>query len=453
MKRLVTSQLSKLELRRELCRPEVDEVTVDERIAQRNVQLFGAPLTPGEVVERIVHDVAKDGDAALLHYTRLVDGVDLTPQGLFVSEAELDQAQDEADPQVVEAICVAAEQIRRFHEAQVRQSFFMQSSGGSILGQRILPLDRVGCYVPGGRAPLVSSALMSIIPAVVAGVKEIVAATPCGKDGRVNPHILTACRVAGAHRILKVGGAQAIAALAYGTETVPKVDKIVGPGNVFVTLAKKLVFGRVGIDSLAGPSEIMIVADGSADPALVAADMLSQAEHDPEAAAILATPDEEFLNAVLAQLEEQVSLLDREETARESLRRWGKVVLCRDLAEAVDLINLVAPEHVELLVAEPWRWLPQVRHGGAVFLGTHSTESIGDYVAGPNHILPTNGTARFASPLGVDDFVRRSSVIAFTQEGLAQLGETAVRLAEVEGLGAHAEAVRKRLRQSKREEL
>ncbi|MGI6083743.1 MAG: histidinol dehydrogenase, partial [Limnochordia bacterium] len=374
-----------------------------------------------------------------------IDAVKLQPETLFVSEEEMAKAQREADPAVVADIRAAAEQIAAFHTMQLRNSSFMTGSGGAVLAQRILPIDRVGCYVPGGRAPLVSSALMSVIPARVAGVKEIIATTPPNRQGEVDCHILVALQEAGAHRVLRVGGAQAVAALAYGTDSIPRVDKIVGPGNIFVTLAKRQVFGRVGIDSLAGPSEIMVVADDTAPAELVAADLLSQAEHDPAAAAIFVTPSEKLLQNVLDELERQLVTLTREMTARESLSRWGRAVLCRDLAEACELVNVVAPEHVELLVADPWALLGQVRHAGAVFLGTASAEPIGDYVAGPNHILPTNGTARFASALGVDDFVKRSNVIAYTDAALAQLGPAAVRLANVEGLGAHAAAVRRRL--------
>lgn len=445
MKRIVTAELNEADLRRALVRPDVDEVHVDPVVRARIEQTFGAPLSPLEVVSRVISDVAAQGDQAVLDYARRIDGVELQADQLFVSDAEMAEAWQAANPEVVAAIRLAAEQIRTFHEAQRRQAFFIQGTGGTILGQRILPLDRVGCYAPGGSAPLVSSALMSVIPAAVAGVGEIIAATPCGRNGKINPHLLVACAVAGAHRVLRIGGAQAIAALAYGTATVPRVDKIVGPGNIFVTLAKKMVFGRVGIDSLAGPSEIMVVADDSADAELVATDLLSQAEHDTAAAAILTTPSARLLEAVLREIEAQLSTLKRESIARKSLEQWGRAVLCRDLAEACALVNLVAPEHVELAVTDPWRWLPLIRHGGAVFLGLSSTEPIGDYVAGPNHILPTNGTARFASPLGVDDFVRRSSVISFTPGGLSELGDAAVNLADVEGLGAHAAAVRRRL--------
>lgn len=446
MKVINTRSVDRSELLRLLRRPEIDEVALEPAVQASLHELFGRSLTASEAVAQIVADVAAHGDSAVLDYTRRIDGVELTADTLFVKDEEFVAARRAADPEVVEAIHVAAAQIEAFHEMQLRQSSFMAGPGGALLGQRILPLDTVGCYVPGGRAPLVSSALMSVIPARVAGVKEIVAATPPHRASGVNCHLLVALQEAGVHRVLRVGGAQAVAALAYGTATVPRVDKIVGPGNIFVTLAKKQVFGRVGIDSLAGPSEIMVVADDTADAELVAADLLSQAEHDPAAAAILVTPSERLLQAVMAALEGQLATLERAETARESLARWGRAVLCLDLSEAMELANLVAPEHLELVVADPWAWLSDVRHAGAIFLGTASTEPIGDYVAGPNHILPTNGTARFASPLGIDDFVRRSNVIFYTESALRELGPTAVRLAEVEGLGAHAAAVRRRLR-------
>ena len=445
MKVLDTRAMEIAEIHKTLRRPEIDEVTLEPQVAARLHEIFGRPLSAAEAVAEIVQDVATRGDAAVLDYSWRIDAVKLQPETLFVSEEEMAKAQREADPTVVADIRAAAEQITAFHTMQLRNSTFMAGPGGAVLAQRILPIDRVGCYVPGGRAPLVSSALMSVIPARVAGVKEIIAATPPNRQGEVDCHILVALQEAGAHRVLKVGGAQAVAALAFGTEAIPRGDKIVGPGNIFVTLAKRQVFGRVGIDSLAGPSEIMIVADDTAPVELVAADLLSQAEHDPAAAAILVTPSKTLLQNVLDEIERQLATLAREMTARESLARWGRAVLCRDLAEACELVNVVAPEHVELLVADPWALLSQVRHAGAIFLGAASAEPIGDYVAGPNHILPTNGTARFASALGVDDFVKRSNIIAYTEAALAQLGPVAVRLADIEGLGAHAASVRRRL--------
>ena len=437
--------MSLQQVRAATARPELHEMAVSPAVADGIERIFGERLTPAQVVERIVNDVAARGDAAVIEYARRLDAVELTPDTLFVSEDELAAARRSLTSADLAAIETAAEQIANYHQAQKRQSFFITNSGGAILGQRVIPLDIVGCYVPGGRAPLVSSALMCVIPARVAGVNQIVAATPTGPNGQIDARLLVALQVAGAHRILRVGGAQAIAALACGTQSIPRVDKITGPGNVFVQLAKKMVFGRVGIDALQGPSEIVVIADDTADPELVAADLLSQAEHDPEAAAILLTPSKQMLQAVLAEVERQVALLSRVETARESLRRWGRAVLCRDLAEAFTLCDIIAPEHLQIMVEDPWHWLGRVKCAGAVFLGNYSTEPIGDYVAGTNHVLPTNGTARFSSPLGVDDFTRRSSVISFTPQALSELGPSAVHIGEIEGLGAHAQAVRLRL--------
>ncbi|HHW09505.1 MAG TPA: histidinol dehydrogenase [Firmicutes bacterium] len=434
-------------MRANLTRPALDEVAVAPAIEESIQRIFGRKMTPAEVVEQIVTDVAKRGDAAVLEYTWRIDKVKLTPETLFVTEEEIEKAYAVVTAEESEAVKTAIAQVRYFHECQRRQSFFVNTVGGSYLMQRIEPLAAVGCCVPGWRAPLVSTAVMCAVPAAVAGVKNIIASVspPPASGGRIDERLLFALKEAGVHRILRAGGAQAVAALAYGTETVPKVDKITGPGGVFIQLAKKRVFGRVGIDSLAGPSEIVVIADEEADPSFVAADLLSQAEHDPEAAAILLTPSEKLLHEVLREMERQLSVLKRADTARESLSRWGRAVICPDLSAAVELCNTIAPEHVELMVADPWRWLAEIRHAGAVFLGPFSTEPIGDYVAGTNHILPTNGTARFSSPLGVDDYIRRSSVIAITAEGLKELGPAAVKIGDMEGLDAHAAAVKVRL--------
>ena len=325
----------------------------------------------------------------------------------------------------------------------------MEGPDGEILGQRVLPLERVACYVPAGRAPLLSSAVMTVVPAKVAGVPEVILATPCRPDGTVDPYLLVAAVEAGADRILKVGGAQAIAALAYGTTWIPKVDKIVGPGNIFVTLAKKAVFGRVGIDALNGPSEVVVVADDSVDPAWVASDLVSQAEHDPEAVALLIATDADVADRVLAEVERQLEKAVRREVVKESLDRWGMAIVCRGLDEAIEWANFIAPEHLELMVRDPWSVLGKVRHAGAVFLGPWSTVPLGDYIAGPNHVLPTNGTARFSSPLGVYDFVRRSSVVALSPGAVAAIGEDGKALAQLEGLPAHADAIDRRLGESK----
>lgn len=445
MKRIDTSKSNPEELRLALLRPTPEEAELSPAAARRTAELFGEELTPLEAVRRILAGVEAHGDAAVIEYTERIDGVKLEPERLFVDPEEIAEAKRQISSEALAAIRTACERIRRFHEAQRERSWFIHGPYGELLGQRVAPLERVACYVPGGRAPLISTALMSVVPAKVAGVDEVIVATPPGPGGRVNPHILAAAEEAGADRVLRVGGAQAIGALAYGTTWIPKVDKIVGPGNLFVTLAKKLVFGRVGIDALNGPSEIAVVASDGADPRWVAADLLSQAEHDPEAAALLFTDSPALADAVAAEIERQLESLPRRDVAKESLERWGAIVVCRDLDEAVEWVNVVAPEHVELVVENPWEYLDRVRFAGAIFLGPWSTEPIGDYVAGPNHILPTNGTARFASPLGVYDFVRRTSVIAFNQKAVEGVGEAGVRFGELEELEAHARAIRKRL--------
>lgn len=448
MKRIETAAANPEELRLALKRVHVDEVEVSEAVARRTAAVFGEPLSPLAAVKRIIADVEAHGDAAVVDYAERIDGVKLSPEQFFVDEEEIAAARRRVTQRELDAIRLAVERIRRFHEAQVERSWFIHGPGGEILGQRVLPLERVGCYVPAGRAPLMSSAVMAVVPAKVAGVSEVIVATPCRPDGTVDAYVLVAALEAGADRILKVGGAQAIAALAYGTTWIPKVDKIVGPGNIFVTLAKKEVFGRVGIDALNGPSEVVVVADDSVDPAWVAADLVSQAEHDPEAAAILITADGGVADRVLAEVERQLETAVRRDVARESLERCGKALVCRSLDEAVEWVNVIAPEHLELLVRDPWSLLSAVRHAGAVFLGPWSTVPLGDYIAGPNHILPTNGTARFSSPLGVYDFVKRSSVVALTPGAVEAIGEQARTLALLEGLPAHADAVERRLGRS-----
>lgn len=445
MRRVETATSNPEELRLALVRPTLEEAAVSPAVARRTAELFGEELTPLEAVRRILADVETHGDAAVIEYTERIDGVKLEAERLFVDPDELAEAKRQISSEAMEAIRTACERIRRFHEAQRERSWFIHGPYGELLGQRIAPLERVACYVPGGSAPLLSSALMSVVPAKVAGVDEVIVATPPGPGGRVNPHILAAAAEAGADRVLRVGGAQAIGAVAFGTTWIPKVDKVVGPGNLFVTLAKKLVFGRVGIDALNGPSEIAVVADDGADPRWVAADLLSQAEHDPEAAAILFTDSPRLADAVAEEIERQLESLPRKEIARESLERWGAIVVCRDLDEAIEWVNVIAPEHVELIVEDPWDRLEQVRFAGAVFLGPWSTEPIGDYVAGPNHILPTNGTARFASPLGVYDFVRRTSVIAFNRRAVEGVAAAGICFGEVEGLEAHARAIKRRV--------
>jgi histidinol dehydrogenase len=409
----------------------------------RRLSLGEGEGSPQEIVRQIVDDVRRRGDAAVIEQAKRLDGAELAPETLFVSQDEWAAAR--VDDELAAALAMAKENIEAFHREQLPRSWFRTGSDGTILGQRYVPLQRVGLYVPGGTAPLFSSVLMGAVPAKVAGVGEIIMATPVGREGKVHPAVLVAARLAGVDRILKVGGAQAIAALAWGTETIPRVDKIVGPGNIYVTLAKRMVFGQVGIDMLAGPSEILVIAEENADPTLIAADLLSQAEHDPAAAAVLITPSQSLGEKVAEEVRTQLAALPRREIAVKSLEKWGLVVICRDLEEAVELANQAAPEHLELAVSRPWELLGKIVHAGAVFLGQHSPEPLGDYVAGPNHVLPTNGAARYASPLGVEDFCRRSSVIACGKEGLIRLGPAAAAMARAEGLLAHARAVELRL--------
>ena len=407
---------------------------------------YGTP-EQNETVRRILEEVRTDGDAALVRLTERFDGVRLTPAQFRVTDEEIAVAYDRADARFVEAIREAAANIRRFHEKQKRTSWMDIQPDGSLIGLTIRPLRRVGLYVPGGKAAYPSSVLMNAIPAQVAGVPEIVMTTPAATGGKagVDPHILVAAAEAGVREIYRVGGAQAIAALAYGTETIRPVDKIVGPGNIYVALAKRYVFGAVAIDSIAGPSEIVVLADDTADPAYVAADLLSQAEHDEMASAILVTPSRKLAEAVCAEVERQLAALPRREIAARSIADRGAVLFADSLDECVDTVNRLAPEHLELMVADPFRLLGRIENAGAVFLGPYSSEPVGDYFAGPNHVLPTNGTARFSSPLNVDDFLKKSSVIAYSKEALLKNGEKVVTLAINEGLEAHAQAIRIRL--------
>lgn len=393
-------------------------------------------------VRAIVDDVRRRGDAAVFAYTKRFDGVALSPRTVEVSAAAMARAAD-ALPRVVRRdLELAARRIRDFHKRQRQPSWSYRDATGTRLGQKVTPLDRAGVYIPGGTAAYPSSVLMNVIPAKVAGVGEVIGVTPAGHAG--GP-LLAAAHIAGIDRLFRIGGAQAIAALAYGTRTIPRVDKICGPGNVWVATAKRLVFGVVDIDMIAGPSEVLIVADARATPAYVAADLLSQAEHDPLAAAILVTPSAALVRAVQVELATQLAALPRAAIARRALRRSGTAFITASVAEAIAVANRLAPEHLELAVAHPERWLPSIRHAGAIFLGEDAPEPFGDYLAGPNHVLPTGGTARFSSPLGVYDFVKRSSVIAASPRALRQLGPAVVRLAELEGLDAHARAVSRRL--------
>lgn len=427
---------------------------VDARRIRSLLDRRASPREEEEEIRRVVagilHRVRKEGDRALIEYTKLFDKVQLTEGEIKVSEEEFQKACSAVDAGFMSALRTAKENIIRYHRRQVRQSWTAYEENGIVLGLRYTPLDSAGLYVPGGtggKTPLVSSVLMNAIPAVVAGVSRIIICTPPGQDGAVDPHLLAAAKEAGITEVFKVGGAQAIAAMAFGTETIPRVDKIVGPGNLYVTMAKRLVYGEVGLDMLAGPSEIVIVADESASARLVAADLLSQAEHGPvdEAGAVLLTPSESLLRATAEEIERQLSTLPRQEIARNSLAKNGALILTGDLAEAIDLANLAAPEHLELMVVDPYYWLTKVRHAGAVFLGPFSPEPVGDYVAGTNHVLPTGTTARFASGLSVDDFVKQTSIVGYSREGLEKYGPAAVVLARVEGLEAHARAVEMRL--------
>ena len=426
-----------------LKKPAFDQVELNPRIREANKQLFGEDLTAAQIVDRIVGEVRRDGDAAVIKYTKLIDRTEFTPEEFLVTEAEYEAAYEEADPKVVASLKKAAENVRQYHQEQKPNSWMTYRDHGSILGQSVIPLDRVGIYVPGGTAAYPSSVIMNAMPAVVAGVREIIMMVP-PKNGKINPYVLVAAKEAGVSKIFKIGGAQAIAAMAFGTETIPRVDKITGPGNIFVTLAKKAVYGHCDIDMLAGPSEILIVADKTADPAYTAADMLSQAEHDMLASSIVITDSAELAGKVAEEAEKQLKKLPREEITRASLDRNGLIIVTEDIMQAVELANVSAPEHMEILTEQPFQLLPYVRHAGAVFLGAYSPEPLGDYFAGPNHVLPTGGTARYYSVLNVETFMKRTSIISYTQAQLDAVSDDVIRLAEAEGLQAHANAVRLR---------
>jgi len=398
-----------------------------------------------EAVKQIIASVKADGDAALRDYAVQFDHVKVDE--LRLTEAEIADAYEHVEPEFLTAIRQAAANIRAFHEMQKRASWFDTQPNGSMLGMVLRPLRRVGLYVPGGKAAYPSSVLMNAIPAQIAGVPEIAMVTPPATAGAagVNPHIVVAAAEVGIREIYRAGGAQAIAALAYGTESIAPVDKIVGPGNIFVALAKRHVYGVVDIDSIAGPSEIVVLADETANPAYVAADLLSQAEHDEMASAVLVTPSLKLAQQVQLEVERQLALLPRQQIAVSSLRDYGAILLVSSIAAGIDTVNQLAPEHLELLVAEPFQYLGQIENAGAIFLGPYSSETVGDYWAGPNHILPTNGTARFSSPLNVDDFVKKSSVIYYSKEALMSGGEQIITLAKHEGLEGHARAIEVRL--------
>ena len=402
-------------------------------ILNRDIQ---AEENVSAAVDAVLAEVKAKGDAALKAYTARFDGVEL--EDLRVTEEELQAAWEAVDPDFITTLEMAAENIRAFHEKQVHKDFLLTREGGIVMGQRYTPIEKVGICVPSSPVAFPSTILMNVIPAKIAGVREIVLVTPPEKDGSISPSALAAAKIAGADKIFKIGGAQAVAALAYGTETVPRVDKIVGPGGIFVATAKRKVFGQVAIDMIAGPSEILVLADGKSDPAWVAADMLSQAEHDVLASAVLVTDSPNLAKAVQAELEVQLEQLPRRDVARQSIDHNGKIIVTDSLDKAVEAANLIAPEHLELCVDDPFALLQQVKNAGSIFLGRNAPEALGDYFAGPNHTLPTSGTARFSSPLSVDDFVKKSSFLYYTREALGEVAPRIADFAEREGLHAHA---------------
>lgn len=394
-----------------------------------------------EKVEEILNNVREKRDEAVFAYTEKFDGFKLTPDNVFVTKEEIEEAYKEIDEEFIEVLKKAINNIREYHEKQVRTSWFTTKEDGTILGQKFTPLERVGVYVPGGKAAYPSSLLMNVVTAKVAGVNEIYVTTPCNKEGKINPGTLVAADLAGAYKIIKVGGAQAIAALAYGTQSIPKVDKITGPGNIFVALAKKAVFGHVSIDSVAGPSEILVIADEDANPRYVAADLLSQAEHDEMASAILITTSEELAKKVSKEVDILTNELSRKAIIEKSLDNYGYILVAENMEDAVIAANDIASEHVELLVRNPFELMTKIRNAGAIFLGEYSSEPLGDYYAGPNHILPTNGTAKFFSPLNVDDFVKKTSIISYSEDALSRVHKDIELFAQKEGFTAHAKSI------------
>lgn len=394
-----------------------------------------------DAVAEILAKVKSEGDAALFDYTRQFDKVEISAETIQVTEEEIREAYELVDPSLIDVIRKALVNIRSYHEKQKQNSWFTSETNGTMLGQKVTPLEKVGVYVPGGKAVYPSSVLMNVVPAKVAGVDQIIMTTPPGKDGKVNPSTLVAAKEAGADVIYKVGGAQAIGALAYGTESIPKVDKIVGPGNIFVALAKKAVYGHVSIDSIAGPSEILVLADETANPRYVAADLLSQAEHDELASAILITTSEELAEKVDEQVKGFVEVLSRKEIIQKSLDNFGYILIAQNMEEAIEAANAIASEHMEIVTKNPFEVMMKVRNAGAIFIGEYSSEPLGDYFAGPNHILPTNGTAKFFSPLSVDDFVKKSSIIYYSKEALKKIHKDIEQFAASEQLTAHANSI------------
>ena len=416
-----------------------------ERIIRRGLVFRKKDLT---AVSRICEKVRKQGDEAVVYYTRKFDSARVTIRSQQVTEKEFSKAAKNVDRAFIRALNRAAHNIKRFHELQKRRSWIQADRSGTLLGQLIRPVDAAGVYVPGargGQTPLVSSVLMGVIPAKVAGVKRIVMVTPPTKNGGVSPHLLVAAKKAGADAVYKAGSAWAVAALAYGTDTIPRVDVIVGPGNIYVTLAKKILAGTVGIDMIAGPSEILVVADDGARPDFIAADLLSQAEHDVLSSAILITDSAVLAKTVAAEVKAQLLALARGDIARESLRKFGAIIVVKTMDDAIDMANRIAPEHLELQIRDPLEVVGKIRNAGAVFMGDYTPEPVGDYIAGPNHVLPTAGTARFASALSVDNFIKKTSLIQYTQKAFRREAADIMRLAEIEGLGAHAKSVKVRL--------
>ena len=395
-------------------------------------------------VNEIIANVRTNGDTAIFNYTKKFDGATVTPENIEVTEAEIAEAYEQVDPKLLEVIRKAKENIRVYHEKQKQYSWFDSSIPGTMLGQKVTPIAKAGVYVPGGKAVYPSSVLMNIMPAKVAGVEEIIMTTPCNKEGKVNPSTLVAAKEAGADRVFKVGGAQAIAALAFGTESIPKVDKIVGPGNIYVALAKKAVFGHVSIDSIAGPSEILVLADETANPRFVAADLLSQAEHDELASAILITTSEKLAEEVSKEVDGFCEVLSRKSIIEKSLENYGYILIAPDLDTAIDTANEIASEHMEIVTANPFEVMTKIKNAGAIFLGEYSSEPLGDYFAGPNHVLPTNGTAKFFSPVSVDDFIKKSSIISYSRDALHAVYKDIAQFADCEQLTAHANSIRVR---------
>ena len=406
-----------------------------------------SPNSYGEFESRvndIIQNVREKRDEAVFEYTLKFDGATIDQDNIRVTEEEIKEAYEQVDPKLLDVISKALVNIRDYHTKQKQYSWFDSDESGIILGQKVTPLKTVGVYVPGGKAVYPSSVLMNVIPAKVAGVSNIIMTTPCGKDGKVYPSTLVAAKEAGVDAIYKVGGAQAIAALAFGTESIPKVDKIVGPGNIYVALAKKAVFGYVSIDSIAGPSEIMVLADETANPRFVAADLLSQAEHDEMASAILVTTSETLAEQVSVEVDEFVEVLSRKEIIQKSLDNYGYILVADTMQDAIDTVNEIASEHLELVTKNPFETMTKIRNAGAIFIGEYSSEPLGDYFAGPNHVLPTNGTAKFFSPLSVDDFIKKSSIISYSREALKPVYKDIVQFAECEKLTAHANSIRVR---------